>query len=72
MEYRSADEHLKDFPIFVLHGVYDAVLPVKMGREAKAQLEKLPVKLDYKEYPTAHNVSDESLRDVVAWLSNKL
>jgi len=63
---------LKDFPIFVSHGVYDAVLPVKMGREAKAQLEKLPVKLDYKEYPTAHNVSDESLRDVVVWLSDKL
>ncbi|MDQ4123523.1 MAG: alpha/beta hydrolase-fold protein [Acidobacteriota bacterium] len=72
LDYRAPDERLKDFPIFVSHGVYDAVLPIKFGREAKAQLEKLPVKLDYKEYPNAHNVSEESLRDVVVWLSDKL
>lgn len=69
---RAADERLKDFPIFVSHGIYDAVLPVKFGREAKAELEKLPIKLDYKEYSIAHNVSDESLRDVVKWLTERL
>ena len=72
LEKRAADERLKDFPIFVSHGVYDSVLPIQFGREARAQLEKLPVKLDYKEYPIAHNVSEESLRDVVNWLTRQL
>lgn len=69
---QAENGRLKDFPIFVSHGIHDAVLPVKYGREAKAYLEKLPVKLDYKEYPTAHNVSQESLQDVVDWLSQRL
>jgi phospholipase/carboxylesterase len=72
LENRASDERLKDFPIFVSHGIYDAVLPIKAGRNAKAELEKLPVKLDYKEYAIAHSVSDESLRDVVSWLTEKL
>jgi phospholipase/carboxylesterase len=72
LESRATDERLKDFPIFVSHGIYDAVLPIQFGREAKAALEKLPVKLDYKEYAIAHSVSDESLRDVVSWLTEKL
>lgn len=72
LKTRAADEKLKDFPIFVSHGVYDPVLPIKFGREAKAELEKLPVRLDYKEYPIAHNVSEESLRDVAAWLSERI
>jgi phospholipase/carboxylesterase len=72
LDNHAADERLKDFPLFVSHGIYDAVLPVQFGREAKAHLEKLPVKLDYKEYPTAHNVSEESLGDVVKWLTKKL
>ena len=65
-------EKLQNFPIFVSHGVNDNVLPVQMGRAAKSFLEKLPVKLDYKEYPIAHNVSEESLADVASWLTEEL
>ena len=68
----AAAERLQDFPIFVSHGVHDQVLPVQMGRQARAILEKLPVKLDYKEYPVAHNISEESLADVAAWLTARL
>ncbi len=68
----AAAERLRDFPIFVSHGVHDQVLPVQMGRRARAILEKLPVKLDYKEYPVAHNISEESLADVAAWLTARL
>lgn len=69
---RVSIERLRDFPIFVSHGVNDQVLPVSMGRAARAFLEKLPVKLDYKEYPIAHNVSEESLADVAKWLTDEL
>ena len=59
---------LKDFPILVTHGIYDPVLPIEHGRASKEILSRLPVKLEYKEYEMAHEISQESLRDVTDWL----
>lgn len=69
---RAEAERLRDFPIFVTHGIYDSVIPVESGRKAKEFLERLPVKLDYREYPVAHNISEESLADLTNWLSERL
>ncbi len=74
-EMIPADSNLddfKDFPIFVTHGIYDPVLPIENGRATKEILSRLPVNLEYKEYPMAHEISQESLRDVVNWFSLKL
>jgi len=65
-------EALNGMPILVIHGLYDSVLPVEQGRAARRYLEALPVELTYCEYPMAHEVSAESLRDVAAWLSKAL
>lgn len=65
-------EKLKDFPIFVTHGTLDTVLPIENGRVTKEILSRLPVNLEYKEYPMAHEISAESLRDVCNWLCLKL
>lgn len=65
-------EMLKEFPILITHGVYDPVLPIENGRASKEILSRLPVDLEYKEYPMAHEISPESLRDVSSWLSLKL
>lgn len=65
-------ERLRDFPVLVTHGIFDQVLPIENGRVARDYLEKLPIKLDYREYEMAHQVSEESLRDVKAWLSERL
>ena len=65
-------ERLREFPILVTHGTFDQVLPIENGRAARDFLEKLPVKLDYREYEMAHQVSEESLRDVTTWLSERL
>lgn len=65
-------EKLRDFPFLVVHGTLDPVLPIENGRASKEYLEKLPVKLDYREYRMAHQVSEESLRDVINWLRDRL
>ncbi|NNF00204.1 MAG: alpha/beta hydrolase [Pyrinomonadaceae bacterium] len=65
-------EGLKDFPIFVSHGVYDPVLPIDNGRATKEILSRLPVDLEYKEYPMGHEISQESLGDVREWFSKRL
>ena len=74
-EMIPADSNLddfKDFPVLVTHGIYDPVLPIENGRATKELLSRLPVELEYKEYPMAHEISQESLREVVNWLSVKL
>ena len=68
----SNSDDFKDFPVLVTHGIYDPVLPIENGRATKELLSRLPVELEYKEYPMAHEISQESLRDVTDWLSVKL
>ena len=63
---------LAGLPVFVTHGTFDEVLPVENGRAVRAALSELPVALTYREYPMAHEVSQESLRDVAAWLTRAL
>lgn len=69
---RMDAEKLKDFPILVVHGIFDDVLPIECGREGKRRLENLPVNFVYHEYPMAHQVSLESMADISEWLTNRL
>jgi phospholipase/carboxylesterase len=70
-EVRDADA-LAGLPVLVTHGTHDQVLPVANGRAVRDALSGLPVALTYREYPMAHEVSQESLRDVAAWLARTL
>ena len=72
VEMETDREALKGKPVLVTHGLYDTVLPVGQGRAARDYLGTLPVELTYREYPMAHEVSAESLRDVTVWLTRAL
>lgn len=72
MELESDREALRGKPVLITHGLYDTVLPVEQGRAARDYLEALPVELTYREYPMAHEVSMESLKDVKGWLAEAL
>jgi phospholipase/carboxylesterase len=48
------------------------VLPIQPSRASRDILQRLPVDLTYREYPMGHEVSPQSLTDVVAWLSARL
>jgi phospholipase/carboxylesterase len=65
-------ELLSGFPLFVAHGIYDAVLPIHHGRETRSILSQLPVSLTYQEYPMGHEISPESFRDASSWLTRQL
>lgn len=65
-------EALAGLPIFVAHGTEDQVLPIHHGRAARDLLERLPVALTYREYPIGHQVAEESLTDITAWLAERL
>jgi phospholipase/carboxylesterase len=65
-------EQLTGLPLLVVHGAADAVLPIQNGRASRALLEALPVQLTYREYQMGHEVSQESLGGVAAWLRERL
>lgn len=71
-ENRASDAALQHLQFMVVHGTRDTVLPIAQGRQINAALSQLPVALTYKEYDMAHQVSEESLRDITQWLTSQL
>ena len=65
-------DQLDNVNFFVAHGTQDPVIPVTMARHAKEQLENAHARLDYREYPMAHQISEESLQDSSRWLTHHL
>jgi phospholipase/carboxylesterase len=57
---------------FVAHGTFDPVIPVEFGRKANALLSKSNAQVVYREYPIQHQISDNSLHDLSAWLASRL
>ncbi|MGH2566879.1 MAG: alpha/beta hydrolase [Bacteroidota bacterium] len=69
---RLAWNRLDATSFFVAHGIHDPVIPVQLGRRAQELLVEAKVDLTYREYPIAHQVSEESLTDLSAWLRQRL
>jgi phospholipase/carboxylesterase len=63
---------LVGFPVLWQHGRADPVVPVAFGHEARDVLDALGMRVDYREYPIGHEISEESLRDLADWLSARL
>ncbi len=59
-------------PMWVQHGTKDEVINVSRARDTKRKLEARGVPLSYKEYEMGHEISGESLRDLVGWLQATL
>ncbi len=55
-------------PIEIQHGLYDPVVPEKLGREAKLILEKQGYKPTYRTYPMEHSVCPQQISDISAWM----
>jgi phospholipase/carboxylesterase len=48
------------------------VVPVAFGHEARDVLGALGLQVEYREYPIGHEISEESLLDMVTWLSARI
>jgi phospholipase/carboxylesterase len=68
----ASKEELEGLPFIVVHGTADTVLSITYGRASRELLASLPVDLTYHEYSMGHEVSQESLSDVTAWLTEQL
>lgn len=68
LNLRELNEH----SIFIAHGTHDPIIPIHIGRKAKEFFSKHNIDLTYKEYPMAHEISEESLNDFSKWLTQQL
>jgi phospholipase/carboxylesterase len=59
-------------PFFVAHGTADPVLPLALGRTVRATLESAGAHLTYHEYPMGHQIVEQEMGDIGAWLEERL
>jgi phospholipase/carboxylesterase len=55
-------------PVFLAHGTMDNVVPVQRGRDSCEVLRRLGHDVQWREYPMAHSVCMEEIRDLQQWL----
>jgi phospholipase/carboxylesterase len=57
---------------FIAHGVHDSVIPVSFGRKARDILTGASADVTYREYEMDHQISEETLNDMIKWIANLL
>lgn len=57
-----------DLPIFMAHGSFDPVLPMRLGRSSYDLLTNAGIKAEWHEYPMAHAVCAEEIAAIRTWL----
>lgn len=65
-------ERLRALSVLMAHGRQDPLIPIAQGRASHALLEKLPVRLRYREYEMGHEINGECLEEVQEWLAEGL
>lgn len=65
-------EQIRGKPFFVAHGTYDPVIPVAFGQRARDLLLQHHAQVTYREYDIGHQISEESLNDMMKWLGKQL
>jgi phospholipase/carboxylesterase len=70
LEYRWSELNGLDF--FVAHGTFDPLIPVQASRSIRDTLEAANAKVEYHEFPMAHEISDESLNAMARWLTTRI
>jgi phospholipase/carboxylesterase len=61
-----------DLPVFMAHGLQDQMIGIGRARDSCAVLEYAGYKLEWNEYPMAHEVCMEELTAIGDWLSRIL
>ncbi|MEE9280429.1 MAG: dienelactone hydrolase family protein [Myxococcota bacterium] len=71
-EASPRSDELAGRPVLVMHGTRDPLIDVERGRESRKLLIERGVALAYREYEMGHEIAPEALRDLVAWLDDKV
>lgn len=59
-------------PIFMAHGRSDPIIPFTLGSGSRDVLQEFGYTVEWHEYPMQHSVCMEELKDIEAWLTERL
>ncbi|MGL4249215.1 MAG: alpha/beta hydrolase [Aeromonas sp.] len=65
-------EAARALPICYMHGIYDDVVSLSLGWDAKNRLEHAGLALEWHEYPMRHEICHPQLDDMRNWLLTRL
>lgn len=57
-----------DAPIFMAHGVMDAMIPITRAVTSREALTRLGYQVEWREYRMGHQVCPEEIKDIARWL----
>jgi phospholipase/carboxylesterase len=58
-------------PLFMAHGLHDPVVPCQAGQRSAELLREFGFQVEWHDYPMAHQVCAEQVRDLGDWLSRR-
>jgi len=58
----------RDLPVFMAHGSFDPMLPMQWGQKSAEKLTATGFKVEWHDYPMAHAVCPDEIRDIREWL----
>ncbi len=75
--YVHDHEHLLDeisfanasTPIFMAHGMADAMIPIARAVTSRQALEQLNYQVQWQQYGMGHQVCPEEIADIATWLN---
>ncbi|MCY4661711.1 MAG: dienelactone hydrolase family protein [Acidobacteria bacterium] len=62
----------RSVPVFQAHGTADPMVPADLGRGSRDRLVEAGCTVEYHEYPMAHQVCADEVRDIGSWLTGVL
>ena len=66
----KSNEEYAHLNVYTSHGTMDQVIPVSWAKKTPEFLKTLNIKHVYKEFPSAHGVSQENFMSFLDWLNN--
>ena len=62
----------REAPIFMAHGTHDPLIPLDRAGRSRDLLREAGYRVEWRQYPMAHEVCDAELRDLSVWLRGVL
>ena len=63
---------VESLPILIQHGTQDPTIEIDRARDSVERLRSIKPMLTFREYEMGHEITPRSLRDLTAWLEEKL
>jgi phospholipase/carboxylesterase len=69
---KEKNRNNQDLPIFMAHGAYDDIIPVRRAEQSKEALTQAGYAVEWRTYPMPHSVCPEEIGHLSAFLSRIL